>query len=414
MVFPSCGSSLRNTLQVSHFRSKALAQVYETILSLDDRGVPIDVTAVFDAADASGLRLAADYARLSEILDHSSVPAGAAHHAKRLTERNKMIEIRAVARSILEMTEAGKTTGEICESTYESLASLQGNGNGDGGMVPAREAVDRVMAALESRMDGQPWSGISTGFRSLDEMTAGFHDGDLIVLAGRPSMGKTSLALSFARSAAINQHKSVAFLSLEMSSESLVSRLLAMISGVPFSRVRSGKLPDDELAKVTDASATISISPLQLMQSQSGLTQLRAELRRVRASSSLDMACIDYLTLMDPPPGKENRQQEVAALSRGLKQMAMELKIPIIVLSQLKRALQGQEAKEPILSDLRESGAVEQDSDLVLFVHRKSLEEPLGELILGKQRNGPIGRIPMRFEKELVRFVESPRLTFYP
>jgi len=259
-------------------------------------------------------------------------------------------------------------------------------------------------------------TGVASGYKKLDEMTAGFQEADFLVLAGRPSMGKTAFALNLARNAAIGRGQPVGIFSLEMSAEALVTRLLCTEAKVNQMAVRTGKLSKQEMERLTKHASTLMSAPIYIDDTASlNVLELRAKARRLKSEAHIQMLVIDYLQLMDGTKG-ENRQQEITHISRSIKVIAKELQIPVIALSQLSRATETRDkSKRPQLSDLRESGAIEQDADVVFFVYRpeyyniSEFEDGTGthnmcEIIIGKQRNGPVGNVRLTFLKEFGKF----------
>ncbi len=267
-------------------------------------------------------------------------------------------------------------------------------------------------------------TGISSGFKKLDEFTAGFQKSEFIVLAGRPSMGKTAYALNIARNAAVDQKIPVGFFSLEMASEALVLRLLCMESMVNQTNVRTGRLSSDELKRLSQYVGVLDEAPIYIDDTPGmNVLQLRSKARRLVAEKNCQMFIIDYLQLMESPR-EENRQQEITKISRSLKNLSKELSVPVIALSQLSRAVETRDkSRKPQLSDLRESGAIEQDADVVLFVYRpeyyniKEFEDTKEstynkcEIIIGKQRNGPVGSVKLNFLKEFGKFSDPAPFT---
>jgi replicative DNA helicase len=256
-------------------------------------------------------------------------------------------------------------------------------------------------------------SGIPTGFKALDKMTLGFQRGNLIVLAGRPSMGKTALGLSMALEAA-NDGYPVGILSLEMSDIEISLRLLSSVSQVPQQKLSSLSITSDEWVTITHAASNLGNKRIFICDSPvKTILDVRAEARKLKADNNIELLVVDYLQLIAGSGKFENRNQEVSAISRSLKSLAKELDIPIIALAQLSRSLETRSDKRPILSDLRDSGAIEQDADVIMFLYReavynKDIEDPtLAELIVGKQRNGAIGTVPLRFVGELTKFEDG-------
>lgn len=256
-------------------------------------------------------------------------------------------------------------------------------------------------------------TGIPSGYSQLDQMTSGFQGGDLIVLAARPSMGKTALALTLASHAAING-ATVGFFSLEMSAEQLSLRLLSSESGIAHHHIRNATISSDEWVELTSVAARLAEMKLFIDDSAMlNLMDLRAKARKLKVEHNLQLLVIDYLQLLHSSRRHENRHQEVSEISRSIKALAKELNIPIIALSQLSRAVDSRMDKRPMLSDLRESGAIEQDADLIMFLYRDIVYNPdaenpaLSELIIGKQRNGPTGTVHLNFIRELTKFVDA-------
>ncbi len=253
-------------------------------------------------------------------------------------------------------------------------------------------------------------TGVPSGYKKLDELTSGFQKGDFVVLAARPSMGKTALALTVARNATA-EGQSVGFFSLEMSAEQLILRLLSSESGIPHHHIRNATITSEEWLELTKVAG--SLGDLKLFIDDTAMLDimdLRAKARKLKAEQNVSMLVIDYLQLIHSAKRHENRHQEVSEISRALKALAKELAVPIIALSQLSRAVDSRMDKRPILSDLRESGAIEQDADLIMFLYRESVYNPetenpaLAELIIGKQRNGPTGTVHLHFAKEQTKF----------
>ncbi|MEO2083487.1 MAG: replicative DNA helicase [Desulfurobacteriaceae bacterium] len=256
-------------------------------------------------------------------------------------------------------------------------------------------------------------TGIPTGFYDLDRLTSGLHESDLIILAARPSMGKTAFALSIAYNVAMNEGKSVAFFSLEMSKEQIVTRLIAQDARIPVSHIRSGFLKPQELDRFVESAHRIAQAPIYIDDTPGiSILEMRAKARRLQVEKGLDLIIVDYLQLMRGIKRTESRQQEVSEISRSLKALAKELKVPVIALSQLSRQVELRADKRPQLADLRESGSIEQDADVVMFIHRPEVykknvepeERGLAEIIIAKQRNGPTDTVKLTFIKEFTRF----------
>jgi len=256
-------------------------------------------------------------------------------------------------------------------------------------------------------------TGIPTGFYELDRMTSGLHESDLVIIAARPSMGKTAFALSIAYNVAVKEGRSVAFFSLEMSKEQIVTRLISQDSQIPLHNIRTGYLRPHEIDAFLESADRIKEAPLYIDDTPGiSILEMRAKARRLKAEKGLDLVVVDYLQLMRGIKRTESRQQEVSEISRSLKALAKELNVPVIALSQLSRQVEHRADKRPQLSDLRESGSIEQDADVVMFIHRPEVykknpdpeEQGIAEIIVAKQRNGPTGTVSLAFIKEFARF----------
>ncbi|MEK6565114.1 MAG: replicative DNA helicase, partial [Bacteroidota bacterium] len=258
-------------------------------------------------------------------------------------------------------------------------------------------------------------TGVPTGFTDLDNLTGGFQKSDLIIVAGRPSQGKTALILSIARNASVLHDKSIGFFSLEMSNQQLVMRLICAEARVDAQKVRTGRLPEDEWRKLSTSVGRLYKAKMFIDDTPAlGILELRAKARRLKAEHNVDMIVVDYLQLMQGPRQAPSREQEISAISRSLKALAKEIDVPVVALSQLNRAVEARSDKRPALSDLRESGAIEQDADVVMFVHRPEMfgimeedgqpTEGLAHIIVGKQRNGPTDTVKLSFIKQYARF----------
>jgi len=302
---------------------------------------------------------------------------------------------------------------EILAGAEETLLKL-GESNAKAGLVTPAEILDQFSGGINAFLDpSKRVRGLSTGFKRFDEMTGGLHPGELVILAGRPSMGKTALALNMAHHAAAKLGKTVAVFSLEMSKESLLTRLLCASARVDSQRFRLGYLDMEERRRLQASATELFEAPLYIDDtSGSNLLDMHAKLRRLQAERPLGLVVLDYLQLMSGRGRYENRVQEISSLSRGLKMLAKELNVPMLVLSQLSRAPETRPGDHrPQLSDLRESGSIEQDADVVAFIFREEFYKPeredlrgVAELLLSKQRNGPTGKIQLVFLHQLTKF----------
>ncbi len=302
---------------------------------------------------------------------------------------------------------------EILAGAEETLLKM-GDARVKSGLVTPRQVIDEYQGGLNAFLDpSKRVKGISTGFTKFDEKTSGLHAGDLFILAARPSMGKTALALNIAQHVATKVKRTVAIFSLEMSKESLLTRMLCATARVDSQKFRAGYLGADERRRLQAAALSLVEAPLFIDDTAGAhLMDMHAKLRRVKAEHGLGLVIVDYLQLMTGRGRFENRNQEISSISRGMKLLAKELSVPMIVLSQLSRAPETRQGDHrPQLSDLRESGSIEQDADLVAFIFREEIYRPSdaslqgqAELLLSKQRNGPVGKIELVFLKEFTKF----------
>jgi replicative DNA helicase len=279
-------------------------------------------------------------------------------------------------------------------------------------------AVDRIDKLFQQ---DDPITGVPTGFADLDEMTAGLQPADLIIVAGRPSMGKTTLAMNFAENAAIKHKLPVAIFSMEMPGEQLALRMMSSLGHIDQHKVRTGKLDDDDWPRLTSAVSLLDSAPLFIDDTPAlSPIELRARARRLKREHDLGLIIIDYLQLMQVAGSRENRATEISEISRNLKALAKELNVPVIALSQLNRSLEQRTDRRPVMSDLRESGAIEQDADVIMFIYRDEVynedspQKGLAEVIIGKQRNGPVGTRLLTFRGQFTRFENYAADNHYP
>jgi replicative DNA helicase len=307
----------------------------------------------------------------------------------------------------------------LLDEAESRILQIGEEGNRKADYLEIEPLLKQVVARIDelyNRDGGSDITGIATGFIDLDKQTSGLQKGDLVIVAGRPSMGKTAMALNIAENVALNEGLPVVVFSMEMSGAQLATRLLGSVGRVDQSRMRTGKLGDDEWPRVTDAIARLSNTQI-LIDETGSLTclELRARARRIARNygGTLGMVVVDYLQLMSGSTGGsgENRATEISEISRSLKSLAKELQCPVVALSQLNRGLEQRPNKRPVMSDLRESGAIEQDADLILFIYRDEVYHPdtttdkgIAEIIIGKQRNGPIGTVRLSWQGQFTKF----------
>ncbi|HAO98689.1 MAG TPA: replicative DNA helicase [Fibrobacteres bacterium] len=386
--------------------------IFEAISALFEKNSPADVITVADALrKAQNFEKAGGEAYLLEISAEVVSSANTAEHCKIVKEKSMLRRLIGSATKILERAYDGtQEPSTLMDQAEGDIFSISQAGLKDG-FLPIKSILNDTFKLIESYQKGEV-TGVPTGFKDLDDMTSGFQKTDLIVLAGRPGMGKTALALSMLAHASIDRRKTTAFFSLEMGREQLVQRLLCRQAQVNMHLLRTGRLSQRDYPKLSLAVGPISDAKIFIDDQPSmNILELRAKCRRLKAQQGLDMVMIDYLQLMQGAGRMENRQQEISQISRGLKALAKEINVPVIALSQLSRAVEQRGGDgEPKLSDLRESGAIEQDADLVMFVFRdemynKEAEKGKGKIILAKQRNGPTGDVPVTFVSDYASFV---------
>lgn len=406
----------------SMFYREGHRRIFRSMARLFQRGEVVDPTTVVeDLKKTEELEQAGGLPYLAELLDAVPTAANIEYHARIVRERALMRRLIEASSEIIRDTyEPGeRTVEELLDDAEHKIFQVAQSHDREGFvwikkiLYPTFERIEQLQAAQGGV------TGIPTGFRDLDGMTGGFQKGDLVIVAARPSMGKTALVVSLLLHAAITQQTPVALFSLEMSKEQLVQRMLCSEALVDLGRLLRGRLTDDDYVRLAQAAGHLNTAPIWI--DDSGVLsalEMRAKARRLKAEQpDLGLIVVDYLQLMQGSGSKtaENRQQEVSEISRGLKGIAKELGVPVIALSQLSRAPEQRADHRPQLSDLRESGSLEQDADLVMFLYRpeyylsdiEAQEQGVtgkAELIIGKQRNGPTGIVELFFRKESTRF----------
>jgi replicative DNA helicase len=307
----------------------------------------------------------------------------------------------------------GREAREIVDAAERVVFEIAERGSrGKVGFQPLKAILPGVVEKIDEmyHSDGK-LTGISTGFKMLDDMTSGLNAGDLIIIAGRPSMGKTTLAVNIAENAALGAGKSAAIFSMEMSSESLTLRMISSLGRINQGHLRSGRLSEEDWPRIDSAMTQLGAAKIYVDETPALTpTEVRARARRLKRERGLDLIVVDYLQLMQVPGTKENRATEISEISRSLKALAKELKVPVIALSQLNRGVEQRENKKPVMSDLRESGAIEQDADVILLIYREEFydnnttRKGIADIIIAKQRNGPTGEVQMTFLGQYTKF----------
>ena len=395
-------------------------RIYRAMVALSERGDVIDpLTLSEELARRGELQQSGGKDYVSFLVDAVPTAANVEYHARIVREkalRRRLIEVSTAI--VSEAFESSAPAGELLDAAEHRIFEVN-QSRGNEGFTRIKELLWPTMENIEKlQRGGESITGVPSGFKDLDDLTAGFQKSDLVIVAARPSMGKTAFVLNIAQNAALDKNVPVAFFSLEMSKESLVQRLLTSEGRVDAQRLRKGKLHDDEFVRLGRAAGMLSHAPIWIDDTP-GITllEMRSKARRLKTDNDIGLIVVDYLQLMTGPSNQESRQQEISYISRSLKSLARELKVPVVALSPLSRAPEQRtgENKRPQLSDLRESGAIEQDADLVMFIYRQEMYdgpvdkdgnslEGRAEVIVGKQRNGPTGFVNLYFNKTYTRF----------
>ncbi len=406
-------------LDADSFYKEAHRRIFQAMLSLFEKSEPVDLVTLAEELRRRGqLDSIGGPVYLTELTSRVTSAANVEYHARIVLEKALLRSLIAASTEVVSraynesedaldlLDDAEQEIFRISERRLKKTFT---------GISTAIHDTMEMLEAIHGRHSGV--TGVPSGFTQLDNLTGGFQSSDLVVIAGRPSTGKTALAVSIARNAAVDHDLPVGIFSIEMSNTQLVLRLLCAESRVNAHSVRTGRLTNEEwqrlvnrIDKLLKAKVFIDDTPAL------GILELRAKARRLKAEHDIGLLVVDYLQLMQGPKSAETREREISAISRSLKALAKELHIPVIALSQLSRAVEARASKRPMLSDLRESGAIEQDADVVLFVHRPEMygeeflddgqtpSQGIAEIIVGKQRNGPTGQLQLTFIKEYARF----------
>lgn len=395
-----------------YFRNHEI--IYDAMVDLYDRATPIDTVTVHQyLSDKNLLDEAGGAVYLADLGNNVPFLENIEHYGRIIEEKSILRKLIQAATTIAQTGYSGDNeVAELLDSAERKIFEVSQRKVGKAfaqikDVLP--ETVDRIEKLSKER--GKV-TGIPTGYSELDRMTSGFQKSDLIILAARPSVGKTAFALNIAQNIGVHTEETVAIFSLEMSKEQLVQRMLSAESHVDSQRLRTGQLLDDEWPRLTQGMSQLSKAKIFIDDSaMMTVMEMRAKLRRLQSEHGLGIVIIDYLQLMHSHRRSENRQQEISEISRGLKALARELNVPVIALSQLSRSIEQRSNKKPLLSDIRESGSIEQDADIVGFLSREDYqndeaeENKIIEVIIAKHRNGPIGEIKLLFLKEINRFV---------
>jgi replicative DNA helicase len=403
-------------MEPADFYRTSHRKMFEAILSLYDRNEKSDLITLSEELRKRGeLEAVGGPSAVSQILEYATTTANLEQHIGIIRSKSVLRQlIRAASEIQQECFSAGEETGTILDRAEQRVFEIT-DARVRQGFVALRELLKPAFEHIQQLYERKVHvTGVPSGYDDLDKLTAGFQPSDLIIIAGRPSMGKTSLAINIAENAAIRHKVPVAVFSLEMSKEQLVMRMLCSQSEVGLHKVRNGFLGHEDWPRLTTGAGLLTQAPIVIDDSAAlSVLEIRAKCRRLKAENRLGMVVLDYLQLVRGVSDSENRTQEISQITRGLKALAKELNVPVIALSQLSRAVETRGGGgRPQLSDLRESGSIEQDADLVMFVYREEKYKPddpslrgKAEVLIAKQRNGPTGDVAMTFLHEFTKFV---------
>ena len=415
MIDEDAANKAISILVSSHYFYKdSHRKIFDAMLELMNNSNPIDTVSVSDELKkVKSLKSVGGIYYLTGLVDKVPTSARVETYAEIVKEKGMLRDLITTSHEISKKAlDAGDSVGSILDDAEQSIFNLTEQKDSK-----IYQHIEPILSSTVKRIEeiaANPGStiGVPSGIIDLDKLTAGFQKGDLIIIAGRPSMGKTALALTVARNAAIESNSPTAIFSLEMSSDQLGQRLLTSEARVDNSHVRRGSLPSGKWKNINIASGKLAQAPLYIDDTPAlSILDLRSRARRLKRERNIELIIVDYLQLMQGPKNSENRQNEISQITQSLKALAKELNIPVIALSQLSRAVEQRTKKEPMLSDLRESGAIEQDADVVVFLYRPSVYDKedqdlkgLAYLIVAKQRNGPTGRVTATFIDTYARF----------
>nr|VFK47543.1 MAG: replicative DNA helicase [Candidatus Kentron sp. TC]VFK62919.1 MAG: replicative DNA helicase [Candidatus Kentron sp. TC] len=416
MLDSSAWDQVADKLETADFYRRDHRDIFDAIRMLVQDNSPADVITVSEYLEKrKKINEIGGMAYLGELAKNTPSAANIIAYANIVRERAVLRGLIQAGNEISNsgFNSEGRNSGELLDSAEQIVFSLaERGGRLSAGFSPISEVLPGVLDRINILFNrDDPITGVATGFKDLDERTSGLQPGDLIIIAGRPSMGKTALAMNIAEHAAIKSKLSIGIFSMEMSAEQLITRMLSSLGRIDQHAIRTGKLADTDWPRITSAVGLLNETAI-FIDDTPALTpmELRARCRRLKREHDLGLVIVDYLQLMQVPNTKENRATEISEISRTLKALARELNVPLVALSQLNRGLEQRPNKRPIMSDLRESGAIEQDADVILFIYRdevyneESPDKGMAEIDVAKQRNGPIGRVNLTFLGKHTKF----------
>jgi len=425
LLSPRAWEQIADILVEGDFYREDHRLIFRAIHELSDMAKPCDALTVTEWFEAHGLGERVDGGSyVIQLASSTPSAANIAAYAEIVRERSILRQLIDAGSMITSSAYGsdGRSSQEILEEAERAVFTIADQGaRNKSGFVSIQDMIKPAMDRIQElhQFDGEI-TGVPTGFKDFDQMTAGLQPSDLIIVAGRPSMGKTTLAMNFAEHAAIKSGVPVAIFSMEMSSLQLVMRLFSSLGQIEQGRLRTGNLADIDWPKLTSAMTLLHKSKIFIDETPAlSPAELRARARRLKREHDIGLIIIDYMQLMSIPGNRENRATEIAEISRSLKAVAKELNVPVVALSQLNRALEQRPNKRPVMADLRESGSIEQDADLIVFIyrdevyHKETAEKGKAEIIIGKHRNGETGEVNLSFQGRWLRFVNYAPESFY-
>lgn len=406
------------TLKAGDFYRPAHGHIFEAIVALFEKNEPIDEVTVQGGLKLSGrLDAVGGIEYLNELCASTPTAANVDHYARLVRNAALTRQLINAATSIVSAGYEGSNDVNVLLDQAESTVFEITSSRDQRSYTEMKDAVKSAFKQIEQLYERRdPITGVPTQYYDLDKMTSGLQASDLVIVAGRPSMGKTAFALNIAQNAALKTGTPVLVFSLEMSTSQLVMRMLCSEARIDAHKLRAGALGKNDWPRLARAAGDLAEAPIFIDDTGSiPVLEMRAKARRLKAERDLGLIVVDYLQLMRGRANSEGREKEISEISRGLKALAKELNVPVVALSQLNRSLEQRQDKRPMLSDLRESGAIEQDADVIMFVYRDEYYNPetpdqgIAEIIIGKQRNGPVGTVRLKFQNTHVRFESLSR-----
>jgi replicative DNA helicase len=420
LLLPIVCDEVALILRAEDFYDESNRTLYAQLQTMHDEGRRIDTTLLVERLKSAGqYERIGGAAYLAEVLQSVPTAANATHYAEIVKNKSTLRALIHTSTDILrDAYDETREAREMLSQAEQKIFAILDQ-RGAGAIMNVRDILQDAMVRIDARMKHEhAIGGIETGFRDFDALTGGLHNSELIVLAARPSMGKTAMALNIAEHATLQTGTATLLVSLEMSSVELADRMLCSLAEVNGQRLRNGTISNDDRRKLVEKAAEMSQAPLFVDDTPSRtITEIAAAARRLKRKVGLGLVIVDYLQLIEPDNQRDPRQEQVARIARRLKGLARELKVPVLCLAQLNRQAEATRDNKPRLSHLRESGAIEQDADVVMFIHREEYYQSndedrakvagLAELIIAKQRNGPTGDVKLAWLKDITRFRDS-------